>query len=243
MAGRGAATSTIRVLHVEDDPVQRALVQRLLASAGGKFNEMAVGSLAEALIALATDSWDVCLLDLGLPDSVGLGTLRRVLAKQFETPVVVLTGESDPWLALAAIKMGAQDFLIKGHIDVQGLSRTLTFAWARKFAESPAAAAEPAAPSGFEPGSVFDSVPLPIAVVDGGLHLRHANKAWLACTGSDGAGADGAPVAWLELTEDQAFVQFDGKDHQRRLRVRRAPIQAMPGCEAVCLVSESHAAL
>lgn len=227
-----ATAGPMTVLHVEDDPVHSSLVTRLLAAADAQFHATNVTTLAAALAALAQDRWDVCLLDLGLPDSVGLATLRRILACHCATPVVVLTGEGDPWLALAAIKMGAQDFLIKDHLDLRGLSRTLVFANARQRGES----AVPGNGHGLEPGGVIDCLPLPVAVVDAELRLRFANRAWLSETGQAGDTVSAAPLLWLTHLDDGGDVDFERLHARpRRLRLRRAPLRSMVGCEVVCL--------
>lgn len=227
-----ANAGVISVLHVEDDPVHSGLVTRLLTVTEHQFRSTNVTTLADALTAIGRETFDVCLLDLGLPDSVGLATLRRILALHVPMPVVVLTGEGDPWLALAAIKMGAQDFLIKDHLDIRGLSRTLVFACARHRGES----AVQGNGHGLEPGGVIDCLPLPVAVVDAELHLLFANRAWLSETGQAGDTVSGAPLSWLQHLADDSPVDFERMHSRpRRMRLRRAGLRAMPGCEVICL--------
>ncbi len=227
-----ANAGVISVLHVEDDPVHSSLVTRLLTVTEQQFRSTNVTTLADALTAISHGTFDVCLLDLGLPDSVGLATLRRILAQHVPMPVVVLTAEGDPWLALAAIKMGAQDFLIKDHLDVRGLSRTLVFACARHRGES----AVQGNGHGLEPGGVIDSLPLPVAVVDAELRLLFANRAWLSETGQAGDTVSGAPLSWLLHLADDSSIDFERMHARpRRMRLRRAGLRAMPGCEVVCL--------
>ncbi|MBD3292728.1 MAG: response regulator [Armatimonadia bacterium] len=71
---------------------------------------------------------DILFLDLRLPDSTGLSTLKRVLDAAPELPVVVLTGMSDPDLALGAVNAGAQDYLVKSEFDGQLIARTARYA-------------------------------------------------------------------------------------------------------------------
>jgi FixJ family two-component response regulator len=78
---------------------------------------------------------EVVLLDLGLPDSQGLETLRKVYAQVSEMPIVVLTGLNDEMVGVQAINEGAQDYLIKGQVDTQLLRRTIRYAIERKQAE------------------------------------------------------------------------------------------------------------
>ena len=72
------------------------------------------------------------MLDLGLPDSDGLSTLRSLQRKTTELPIVVLTGNSDEQVALTSIHEGVQDYLIKGQIDKINLARSIKYAVERK---------------------------------------------------------------------------------------------------------------
>lgn len=106
---------THHVLLVEDNPQDARLAQLHMAQLK-RFPHVlsTVGSLREALALLERGGIDVVLLDLGLPDSQGLETLRAVITRHREVPVVVLTGNDDEDLAIAAARMGAQDYVIKG---------------------------------------------------------------------------------------------------------------------------------
>ena len=75
------------------------------------------------------------LLDLSLPDSSGLETLAKVLSSTQQVAIIVLTGLSDEGLALEAMRKGAQDYLVKGHVDEHLLSRAIRYAIERKRAE------------------------------------------------------------------------------------------------------------
>lgn len=103
------------VLLVEDNPQDARLAQAHLASMRGFSHRLQVeGSLQAALAALAKGDVDVVLLDLGLPDSQGLNTLSRIISQHRDVPVVVLTGHDDEQTAIAAARMGAQDYVVKG---------------------------------------------------------------------------------------------------------------------------------
>jgi signal transduction histidine kinase len=94
-----------------------------------------VTRLAESLQCLAADRFDLILLDLSLPDSQGLDTLRAVHARACATPIVVLTGTDDETLGVAAIRHGAQDYLVKGRTDARFLVRALRYAVERHHIE------------------------------------------------------------------------------------------------------------
>ncbi|MBU6401624.1 MAG: GAF domain-containing protein, partial [Verrucomicrobia bacterium] len=127
----------MRILLVEDNPGDARLVQEMLAeSAGTAPNDLRrVESLKPALRALQQERFDLVLLDLALPDSEGLATLRQVLASARGVPIVVLSGLGDGALASQAVHAGAQDYLVKGHFDAFWLHRALNYAAERKRAE------------------------------------------------------------------------------------------------------------
>ena len=64
----------------------------------------------------------------GLPDSQGLDTVRSMCQAVKGIPIVVMTGNKDEKIGLAAVQIGAQDFVVKGQADGAMLSRILHFA-------------------------------------------------------------------------------------------------------------------
>ncbi|OAP23749.1 Phosphoserine phosphatase RsbP [Amycolatopsis sp. M39] len=92
-----------------------------------------VSAVAEALPRLPRA--DCVLLDLQLPDAVGLDGLARILAEAPTIAVVVLTGRQDDTAGIAAVGAGAQDYLAKDQVDGQLLLRALRYAWERGRAE------------------------------------------------------------------------------------------------------------
>ena len=83
--------------------------------------------LAGAVAALKLEEFDVVLLDLNLPDSRELDTLARVVETAPETPVIVLTASNDDAIGLQAVKVGAQDFLLKGDFNYLTLDRAIVY--------------------------------------------------------------------------------------------------------------------
>jgi PAS domain S-box-containing protein len=135
MEGRMLDTS-IRILLVEDNAGEAVLLRAALAeSAHFHFELTQVKRLEAALARLDEPNIDIVLLDLGLPDSQGLGTLERMQRQAGNAPIVVMTGLADEAMALKALQQGAQDYLLKGEIDGRTLVRAIRYAIERKRAE------------------------------------------------------------------------------------------------------------
>ena len=123
----------IKVLLIEDNDVDAQLTQDLLSEwSTEEFQVVRATTLAEGLSLLSRERFDAMLLDLSLPDAFGLPTVREVHAASPTIPVVVLSGVSDPSLALQAVRQGAQDFLVKGQGHPELLARAVRYAIERK---------------------------------------------------------------------------------------------------------------
>jgi signal transduction histidine kinase len=128
-----ASSISIRILLIEDNIAEARLLHEILAvSQFNQFNLVHVKRLQEALEQLNQNEFDVILLDLTLPDSQGLGSLAPLLAKAPNLPIVVLTNTNDDELALEAVRRGAQDYLIKRHVNINVLVRSVRYAIERK---------------------------------------------------------------------------------------------------------------
>ena len=127
----------IKILLVEDNPADARLLQRMVSASG--LHDVVLRpcrSLAEALTEIESGATDCILLDLSLPDVSGLDGIDRLRAKSPDLPIVILTGLNDEDVALEALGAGAQDFLVKGSIDGDGVKRAVRYAIERKAAES-----------------------------------------------------------------------------------------------------------
>jgi two-component system cell cycle sensor histidine kinase/response regulator CckA len=125
-----------RILLVEDNLGDARLAQELLAeSADFESHVTCVGRVSDAEDILLNQPIDLVLLDLSLPDSQGLEGLRRLQSLSKYAPIIVLSGSSDKALALEALKHGAQDYLIKGTINADALTRIIQYSIERKIAE------------------------------------------------------------------------------------------------------------
>lgn len=126
-------TEKIRILLVEDDPGDSFFIEELLSSEAGSFGQIIRAErLAEALERLAHEAIDVILLDLALPDSLGLDTFSRIHAAARRIPVLVLTGHDDSELAIKALSEGAQDYVAKKDLNARLLVRALHYAIERQ---------------------------------------------------------------------------------------------------------------
>ncbi len=125
-----------RILLVEDDATQVLLLRESLADVVGEGTTfLEAVRLEDALAIVGREHIDVALLDLGLPDSTGMDSLTTLRRRAPELPVVVLTGLADDEMGFAALKAGAQDFLIKGSVEPLVLARSLRYAIERSVIE------------------------------------------------------------------------------------------------------------
>jgi len=128
--------SRVKILLVEDSPSDAQVLQETLQEAGvGSFEFALVERLDEALARLRTESFNVVLLDLSLPDSTGPDTFRRVRAAAPGLPIVVLTGVDDEAVGVEAARQGVQDYLVKGQADARQIARAIRYAIERQQVE------------------------------------------------------------------------------------------------------------
>jgi PleD family two-component response regulator len=106
--------NTVSVLLVEDDESYAKLVEVKLAKSELAFFQLQHAvSLKDFQSKLQRSKPDVILSDLGLPESTGLDTFRKVIRWAKNIPVVVLTGHEDARAGLSAVGLGAQEYLSK----------------------------------------------------------------------------------------------------------------------------------
>ncbi|WP_013322233.1 hybrid sensor histidine kinase/response regulator [Gloeothece verrucosa] len=126
-------TSTVNVLLIEDNLAEARLLQEILKGSHLKqFNLCHVKRLREGLEKIRSEPFDIILLDLTLPDSQGLESLNPLVQIAPHVPIVVLTNTNDDHLALEAVRRGAQDYLVKRHVTLEILVRSLCYAIERK---------------------------------------------------------------------------------------------------------------
>jgi diguanylate cyclase (GGDEF)-like protein len=121
------------VLLIEDNPGDARLIEEMIGEEpASPFKLVYVDRLSRALEQLSNGETALILLDLSLPDSMGLETFTRVYAHSPTVPIIVLTGNDDQTIALSAVKGGAQDYLVKGRLDRELLLRSMHYSIERK---------------------------------------------------------------------------------------------------------------
>jgi DNA-binding NarL/FixJ family response regulator len=126
----------IPVLLVEDDPAFVTLLQEWLAETATSQGNCAVPvlsvalaeNLATAITMLQASNVAAVIVDLNLPDSQGMATFTRLQEVAGQLPILVLSGLQDEVLALQAMRLGAQDYLIKSQVTGPLLDRAVRYA-------------------------------------------------------------------------------------------------------------------
>ena len=127
---------TLKILLLEDNSGDARLAQELLKDNKDLLCEVEwVDRLASAVERLRRGGVDVILADLALPDCTGLEILARLHTQAPQIPTVVLTGTYDEKTGVEAVRLGAQDYLLKDRIDGYSLSRSIRYSIERKRTE------------------------------------------------------------------------------------------------------------
>jgi serine phosphatase RsbU (regulator of sigma subunit) len=129
-----ATRDDLNVLLVEDDDGDALIVEDLLEGALPGARLTRARTFAQALATLEDDI-DCLLLDLKLPDAEGLDTVVRLRAQAPGVPLIVLTGLNDEAAGVGAVEAGAQDYLVKGHVDGDQLARAIRYSISRRQAD------------------------------------------------------------------------------------------------------------
>jgi PAS domain S-box-containing protein len=102
-----------RILYAEHHSADIDLTSRHLAEAAPQFSLTVARSSAEALALLQDEQFDLLLTDVRMPDMNALDLLRQTKYRELWVPVVVITGKGDEQAAVAALKLGAYDYIVK----------------------------------------------------------------------------------------------------------------------------------
>lgn len=123
----------IRALLIEDNPSDAFLLQETLDTCNVEIHW--VERLSDGLTKLAAESFGVVLLDLSLPDSKDLDSLKKIRHAFPHIPIVILTGLDDRAFAIEAVKSGAQDYLVKGKPSAESMVRCMRYAMERQLSK------------------------------------------------------------------------------------------------------------
>ncbi|MEU6486866.1 fused response regulator/phosphatase [Streptomyces sp. NPDC046887] len=135
-----AAEPRYRIVLVEDDDGDALLVDELLIDTGLRYELTRCTTLAEARAELAVHPADCVLLDLHLPDAMGIGAVDTIQEAGPHAAIIVLTGLAESQAGIDAMAAGAQDYLVKGRVEADLLHRAVRYAVQRKQAERVSAA-------------------------------------------------------------------------------------------------------
>jgi len=130
-------TQDLKILIVEDDLVNSKILQDTLLISFSDISQMtSVERLNDALRLLEEFCFDVVLLDLNLPDSRGMDTLKKLHLYYPQIAIVVITGAYDEKVGLESLAFGAQEYLIKRRYDTYFLKKSIYYALERKRIEN-----------------------------------------------------------------------------------------------------------
>lgn len=116
----------LKILLVEDDQDFADILKiRLENEKNPPLEIVHLPTLQQALEALPGKDWDLILLDLMLPDSSGIQTFSAIYSQARHIPIVIMSGLDSDELAIAAVRKGAEDYLVKGEINSRLLLRVV----------------------------------------------------------------------------------------------------------------------
>lgn len=107
------ASQEYALLLIEDDVVDQESFRRVFHKAT-QFSVSIAASLHDGIQLIRETAFDAVLFDLGLPDSYGIDTIKRMTEEFPSIPLIVFTGLSDMQTAQEAIRYGVRDYLVKG---------------------------------------------------------------------------------------------------------------------------------
>jgi diguanylate cyclase (GGDEF)-like protein len=131
--GLDAKAKVVNVLLIDDDEDEFVITRDLFAELGNGYRLSWVDNYDSALDEIAKEAtYDVCLLDFHLGGHTGVEFLTEAVSRNCTLPIILLTGQGDYQVDLAAMKAGASDYLDKGELTPRILERSLRYALERK---------------------------------------------------------------------------------------------------------------
>jgi Flp pilus assembly CpaE family ATPase len=137
----------LKVLLIESDSAYAAQVRDMLSEAQGQsFDLQWSEALLPGLDRLAKTNPDVVLIDTSLPDCHGLDAVEALRMHAPAVPIVILSAQDSEALALRAVQIGAQDYLVRSKLDPESLYRSLRYAIVRQKSQADCARPETLGP-------------------------------------------------------------------------------------------------
>jgi two-component system invasion response regulator UvrY len=103
----------VRLLIADANTLIRTGIRTILTETLGVGKVAEVGSGAQALARLRTERWDLCVLDVSLPERGGLEILRHIRKRRYDTKVLFLSSYADRQYAAPAVRLGASGYVLK----------------------------------------------------------------------------------------------------------------------------------
>ena len=167
-------SKSINILLIEDNEGDVRLIREMLKEAKNlAFKVEASGLLNKAIKILKSHKFDAILLDLNLPDSIGIETAFKTLEVIRDIPIIILTGLNEESLAISTVKMGVQDYLVKEQLNSILLVRSIQYAIERKKTEQKLKESEE------KYKLLYQNAPLGYQSLDYNGNFIDVNKAWL----------------------------------------------------------------
>jgi len=126
----------VTILLIEDNPADVYLIREMLSERTHDVILEDAASLAKGFAGIDAGKIDLVLLDLGLPDSKGIASVKSLCERFVHLPIIVFTGLSDEQVGIQAVQEGAQDYLIKGQTNGSLLVKAIRYAIERKQLEN-----------------------------------------------------------------------------------------------------------
>jgi PAS domain S-box-containing protein len=227
-------TRPIRVLLVDDDEDDYIITRDLLSDIkGDRFDLAWVATYDAAIEAIGQNDHDVYLLDFHLGERDGLELLREAMANGCKAPMILLTGQGDHQVDIAAMQAGAADYLVKGQIEASLLERSIRYAIERARliegleVEVAARTAEIRAERE-KSETILRNVGDAIVMTDLELQIRYVNATFTTLTGYTAEEAIGQHVHLLEgealpeqIRQSLQLALAQGEVWQGEVSVRR----------------------
>jgi len=197
----------VTLLQVEADGVDATRIRDVLAGVQRPaFHVESVSLCADALARLEEGAMDVVLLDLMLPDAQGFEVFERIRRVAPDALILVLTAASDEATARSVVLRGADDYLVKGHLDAHWLPRVLDYLLGRKAARAALRRSE----ARFR--AMSDASPLGIFVSDCEGVCVYTNTAYQKIVGLDFDHTLGSDWQLAVHPEDRQRTQAEWRD-------------------------------